>query len=182
MKYIIICIGLILFGCNQKKNTTSSYYSDSERDTLLTNIITYIYKLPPGASDSTKWNSEFRDFYLKSLPSFYIENYSINKQGWHYYFIIRPVGGSNKRRGVIGKFKLKEKSLMPYEFQETINTPHLEEEIVRERGNFLFEEYLKTDNLDKYLPMKQYIEWPDSSLIYNKKSNHWESTKVYISK
>ena len=159
--------------CQADKYKISKYYTDSERDTLLTNMITYVYAKAPDATDSTKWKSQFRSFYKKSLPSFYIENYFIAENGWHYYFMIRPVGGSPKRRGVIGKFKLEKGSLKPIEFEETVNTPHLDEEIVRERGSFLFKELVRSGNLDKYLAMRHYIQWPDSTLIYDKKTNNW---------
>ena len=62
---------------------------------------------------------------------------------------------------------------MPTVFEEIVNTPHLDEEVVRERGRFLFRELVKEGNLDKYLTMKHYIEWPDSRLIYDKKVNEW---------
>jgi hypothetical protein len=174
-KNLLIAILFFAIGCSTDKYQTSNYYTDSERDTLLTNIITYVYQKAPGAADSTKWKPQFRTFYKNSLPSFYIQNYFIDSLGWHYYFLIRPVGGSDKRRGVIGKFKLEKGSLKPTEFEEIICTPHLDEEIVKERGSFLFKELVKNGSLEKYMPMKMYVEWPDSTLIYNKKTNNWES-------
>ncbi|MFC0181825.1 hypothetical protein ACFFJX_04365 [Pseudarcicella hirudinis] len=83
------------------------------------------------------------------------------------------------RRGVLGKFKLKQGSLMPEEFEEIVNTPHLEEEVLRERGRYLFQELVKNGNLDKELSMKHYVEWPDSSLVYDRKINEWVSTRKY---
>ena len=173
MKFTLLILSIFFISCQSEPTNINNYYTVSERDSLLTNINTYIYIKVPGATDSTKWAPQFRTYYKNSLPSFHFEKYTI-ENGWHYYFLIRPVGGSDKRRGVIGKFKLKEKSLIPYEFEEAVCTPHLEEELVKERGGFLFKEYIKNGNLDKYLPMKQYIEWPDSTLIYNKKTNNWE--------
>jgi hypothetical protein len=173
MKFPLLILTILFISCKSEPYNINNYYTESERDSLLTNIITYVYIKAPGATDSTKWEPKYRTFYKNSLPSFHIDKYAI-KNDWHYYFLIRPVGGSDKRRGVIGKFKLKEKSLMPFEFEEVVCTPHLDEEIVKHRGGFLFQEYLKSDNLEKYLPMKHYIEWPDSTLIYNKITNSWE--------
>jgi hypothetical protein len=175
LKYILITIIVFAIGCSSEKHPVSQHFTENERDILLKNIITFIYTKAPGANDSTKWLPKYSSYYTQNLPSFYLENYSIGSNGWHYYFVIRPVGGSDKRRGVIGKFKLADNSLMPINFEETVNTPHLEEEVVRERGNFLFQEFVKSDNLDKYLAMKQYIEWPDKTLIYNKLTNKWEA-------
>jgi hypothetical protein len=175
-KSLLIVIIFFAFGCGADKYQTSHYYTVAEQDTLLTNIITYVYQKAPGATDSTKWEPQFRTFYKNSLPSFFIQNYFIDSQGWHYYFLIRPVGGSDKRRGVIGKFKLTKGSLKPTEFEEIACTPHLDEEIVQERGRFLFETLVKNGTIEKkFLTMRQYVEWPDSSLVYNKKTNNWEN-------
>ena len=66
---------------------------------------------------------------------------------------------------------------MPTEFEEVVNTPHLDEKVLKERGKFLFTELIKTGNLDKYLPMKHYVEWPDVNLVYDKKLNEWVAPK-----
>jgi hypothetical protein len=173
LKNLIVFAIIILFSCNSEKHQISKYYSDNERDSLLTNIITYVYTKAPGATDSTKWESKYRSYYVKNLPSFHIENYFIAENGWHYFFMIRPVGSSEKRRGVLGKFKLDKGNLKPIEFEEIVNTPHLDEEIVKERGAFLFKKLIEKGNLNEYLAMKQYIEWPDATLFYDKKTNNW---------
>jgi hypothetical protein len=174
VKYFFVLLSLFALACASEKHQASEYYTVSERDSLLKNIVIYIYNKAPGASNTTKWEKKYSEYYNNSLPSFHLENYSIGTNGWHYYFVIRPVGGSNKKRGVIGKFKLVKNSLKPVYFEETINTPHLDQEIVQERGQFLFNEFLKNDNLDKYLGMKHFIEWPDNALTYNKNTNSWE--------
>jgi hypothetical protein len=179
---IILCLFLpfFLFSCNSKKYQTSNYFTDNQEDSLLTNIVTYIYTLAPQATNETKFQPQFRGFYTKNLSSFNLQNYYQSTDGWNYFFLIRPVGGSPKfRRGVLGKFKLKENSLMPTEFEEVANTPHLADEIVKERGQYLFQELIKNGNLDQQIPMKQYIEWPDEHLAYNKKQHEWINVKPY---
>jgi hypothetical protein len=182
MKNIILglLISVSLFSCNTKKQKSNDYFTDNQRDSLLTNIIIYIYTLAPQANNETKFQPQFRGFYTKNLSSFNLQNYYQSEDGWNYFFLIRPVGGSPKfRRGVLGKFKLEEKSLMPIEFEEVANTPHLEEEVVKERGKYLFQELIKNGNLDKQIPMKQYIEWPDEHLNYDKKQHEWITIKPY---
>ncbi len=175
----LLLIPLFSFSCQSNSNKISKYFNESERDTLLTNIITYIYVKPTYASNATRFQTQFRKYYVESLPKFSLENYYIAPDSTHYFFLIRPVGNTLKyRRGVLGKFKLKQAtvaagSLIPTDFEEIINTPHLEEALVKERGKFLFKELIKTGNLNKYLAMKHYIEWPDSTLVYDKKTNEW---------
>jgi hypothetical protein len=172
-----------MFACQNNTNKVGKYYSNAERDTLLTNIITYIYVKPAYASNATRFQAQFRKYYVQSLPKFSIENYFIASDSTHYFFLIRPVGNTIKyRRGVLGKFKLKNStvassSLMPTDFEEIVNTPHLTEVLVKERGAFLFKELIKKGNLDKYLGMKDYIEWPDSMLVYDRNINEWVGRK-----
>lgn len=178
-KILLLLISVVMFACQNNTNKVSKYYSDTERDTLLTNIITYIYTKPTYATNATRFQAQFRKYYVQSLPKFSLENYYIAPDSTHYFFLIRPVGNTLKyRRGVLGKFKLKnDGSLMPTNFEEIVNTPHLEEALVKERGAFLFKELVKTGNLDKYLGMKDYIEWPDARLVYDKNINEWVGAK-----
>ncbi len=76
----------------------------------------------------------------------------------------------------MGKFTLKEGSLQPENFEEVVNTPHFTEELVTERGSFLFRELMKKGNLNEYLSMAHYVEWPDKSLKYDKVKKTWVST------
>jgi hypothetical protein len=182
MKNIILTIlfPVLLFSCNQKKQSISDYFSDNQRDSLLTNIITYIYIPAPKATNETKFQPQFRSFYTKNLTRFNLQNYHKAEDGWHYFLVIRPVGGGSLfKRGVLGKFKLKENSLMPTDFEEVANTPHLKEGIVQERSEYLFQQLIKNGNLDKQMPMKQYIEWPDEHLAYDKKVHEWKVVKPY---
>jgi hypothetical protein len=180
MKNILLLIPLFwtLLACGGNPYSTKQYFSDAERDTLLTNIITFISAKAPNATNSNRFEPQFKAYYQKALPQYTIESISKTADGTTYYFfLIRPVGSSpNVRRGVLGKFKLAEGSLMPTNFEEIVNTPHLDEATVKERGGFLFKELLKNGSLDKYLSMKHYIEWPDSMLVYDKKINEWVST------
>ncbi len=180
-KILLLLISVVMFACQNNNNKVSKYYSNTERDTLLTNIITYIYLKPPYATNATRFEPQFRKYYVQNLPKFSLENYYIAPDSTHYFFLIRPVGNTLKyRRGVVGRFRLKQHSLMPVDFEEVVNTPHLEEALVKERGVFLFKELTKTGNLDKYLGMKHYIEWPDSTLVYDKKINEWVGKKSIV--
>ena len=173
--FIIISI----LSCQSKNTKSEIYLSDNQQDSLLKNIVTYLYTLAPNAIPQTKFQPQFRRFYAKNSSKFTLENLQESPNGWTYFFVIRPVGGSNFRRGVLGKFKLKENSTTPTEFEEIANTPHLKEEIVKERGAYLFQELVKNGNLNAQIPMKQYIEWPDEHLAYDKKVHEWKIMKPY---
>jgi len=171
---MLVC--LALQSCKKDKYAIDHYFDKAEQDSLLTNIITYIYIKAPQATDTTRFQPQFRKFYTSVLPKFSIEKYYVSQDSIHYYFVVRPVGNLAYKRGVIGKFRMG-KDMKPVDFEEVVNTPHLDERVVKERGEFLFKELIKNGNLDKYLTMKHYVEWPDAHLTYDKKLNEWVDTK-----
>jgi hypothetical protein len=175
MRQIVLFV-FATFGILSCTNTTglNKYFEKSEAAELKTNIVTYIISKPSKATNETKFNSEFKKYYSENAESFSIEDIERTEDSSFVFFMTRPVGNlATFKRGVIGKFKLKKGSLIPTEFEEIVNTPHLKKEEVIERGNFLFKSYLKNKTLNNFLAMKHYIEWPDSTLVYNKASNEW---------
>jgi hypothetical protein len=173
-QFFLTSICLITLSCQPDKYSVNAYFDKTQQDSLLTNIVTYIYSKAPQSDNETRFQPQFRKFYVAVLPKFSIQNYYIAPDSTHYFFVIRPVGGLPYKRGVIGRYKLGKKG-MPTNFEEVVNTPHLEEKLVKERGKFLFTELIKNGNLDKYLSMKHYVEWPDANLVYDKKLNEWVS-------
>lgn len=167
-----------IWSCGKSDARSVEYYfANHERDTLLTNVITLMYAKAPGSDSVSKFLPRFRQFYLAQLPNFRFDRYFVTPDSTHYYLIIRPAGKLEKyRRGIGGKFRLG-KDLRPYDFEEMWCTPRLSEAEVQQRGRFLFGEMIKNGNVDKYLSMSHYIEWPDSTLRYDKKRNEWVPTR-----
>ncbi len=164
-------------GCTSDANDVSHYFNEKERDTLLVNVITYMDRLAPGANSQSRFESRFRKHYVSRLPKYSFERFYRTADSTYYYFVVRPVGdGALFQRGVGGKFRLKN-GLMPTEFEEMWCTPHFKDlSVIKERGGFLFRSMVQDGNVDKYLTMRHYVEWPDSTLRYDKKRNEWVST------
>ncbi|MEZ4903341.1 MAG: hypothetical protein R2822_17055 [Spirosomataceae bacterium] len=164
---------LSLGACQNKPYQVANYFSEAEKDTLLANIITYTSQYARGASNTTRFEPLFRKEYVSRLPQYRFENYYVTSDSTHYFFINRPVGNGAFRRGVGGKFKMGP-NLMPIQYEELWCTPHFKtDSLVKERGRFLFKAMIKEGNIDKYLGMKLFVEWPDSTLVYDKKLHEW---------
>jgi hypothetical protein len=179
MKNIIFSLvfGVLALASCHSKYESAYYFSDSERDTLLTNIISIISEKALYATDSTKFQARFRAEYVNRLPFFHFIHLTKDTVGVYTFLISRPVAGrKDLRRGVVGTFTLKPNSLEINQFEELVNTPHFDEKTVDERGGFLFRELVKSGSLSKYLTMKHYVEWPDSTLKYDKQKRSWVST------
>ena len=174
MKYYTSIILFFLITSCTSSDSPDYYFKPVDRDVLITNIITYIGPNAPYASDSTRFNPEFKASYVKELPRYHLVNLFKTKDGIYYYFLIRPVGHlAQFRRGVVGSFTLDSASLMPKNFKEIINTPHLVEAVAKERAGFLLKELVKKGNIQEYMVMRDYVEWPDSTLTYSEKTNRW---------
>jgi len=174
MRIFICFLAFVFFASCEPKDSPKHYLSDSERDSLLVNIITLVAENATYANDSTRFNPEFRSYYVQLLPKYTLEKLEKTGEGQFVFLLNRPVGHLTKyRRSVIGKFQMKEGSLHPENFEEVVNTPHLDPETALKRGKFLFKELVQKGNLTEYIPLKHYVEWPDSTLTYHKKWNRW---------
>lgn len=183
MKKIIapIFFSLFVFSACHSQDEAEYYFSNAERDTLLTNVITYVSENAVYADLDTRFEKKFRAEYVSRLPLYHFVKLTKMEDGECYFLLSRPVAGlKSLRRGVVGKFTLKEGSLMPVNFEEVVNTPHFSEELVVERGTFLFQELIKKGSLSEYLSMKHYVEWPDKNLQYDKKKHTWVGTNLGI--
>ena len=126
--------------------STQKYFSESERDTLLTNIITYMGPYAYGATNETRFEARFRKHYVAQLKKYKFESYFIDKDSIHYFLVIRPVGGGGVfKRAIGGKLRLKPNSLEPAEYEEMWCSPHLKKDSValEERAKYVFKEMVK---------------------------------------
>ena len=169
----LICSSVFFIACHEK-DEADYYFSQNEKDSLLVNIITFVAENAPGAYDSTRFDLKFKSYYAQKLSNYSLEKLEKSEDGFYYFLLNRPVGHLIKyRRGVVGRFKLKEGSLAPYDFEEVVNTPHLDESTLKIRSHFLFKQLVKNKHLNEYIALKHYVEWPDSTLKYEKKHNRW---------
>jgi hypothetical protein len=181
MKKILapIVISLFIFSACHSNEEAEHYFSDAERDTLLTNVITLVSENAVYANLDTRFQKKFRAEYVSRLPLYHFVKLTKLENGDCFFLLSRPVANLKElRRGVVGKFTLREGSLMPENFEEVVNTPHFSEELVKERGSFLFRELMKKGDLNEYLTLRHYVEWPDKYLKYDKEKKTWISTGI----
>jgi hypothetical protein len=176
--YMIVALlcSFYFIACQTNENA-NSYFSKTSQDSLLANIITYTSEYARGANNLTRFEPQFRAEYVSRLPNYKLIKYNITPDSVHYFFISRPAG-TIFRRGVGGKFRLKKGSLVLTDYEELWCTPHFKSDtLVVERGSYLFGEMVKKGNINHLLAMKHYIEWPDSTLVYDTQKHEWVSTR-----
>ncbi len=173
--FSITLLAVSLLACSQKEAyDPGRYFSESEQKELLTNIVTYLDLPPNGATNTTKFDVRYRNHYSQKSTNYKLENLFVSTDSTIYYFIIRPAGlDPAYKRGVGGKFRLATRSLRPKDFEEVYNTPRLPEKDVKEKGYYIFTEMAKKGDITPLLNMRHYIEWPDSTLEYDRKTHNW---------
>ena len=176
---LLLCL-IILGSCDtyNSKYNINGYFSQQEQDTLMTNIVTYIYKVPKGADPKRKHDIEYRKLYANQIPEFEFIYYHIEpSDSTHYFYLIRPArNAKGYKRGVLGKFKISN-NLKFKEFEEIANTPMLAENEIKEKGKFLWEDLMYYNHVNRYVENKDYIEFPDSRVRYDKASHEWTYEK-----
>jgi hypothetical protein len=148
------------------------YLDKPKQDSLLADIITYIYIRPSEATAENRFEGQFRPYYVRQFNLFTWTFYQV-KEGYHYFYLIRPARSpKGYKRGVCGKYKLNEKGKI-MDFEEICNTPMLPENELYERGKELFEEVVKTGSLGKFADNLAYHEFPGITSKYDKKVYEW---------
>jgi hypothetical protein len=169
---LFIFLTVILFSCKHKYDV-NKYYSSSDRDTLLTAIITYVYIHPQYATWETRFDQQYRKYYISQLPKFRFEKYFIDKNNTHYYYIIRPARSvQGNLRGVGGSFKLDANGKI-ISFKEIFNTPAGDLNELRTKGEELFNWMVKTGNVNDYVKNPDFIEWPNPQSYYDTIRHEW---------
>ena len=165
-------MGVWLLSCTDKFNV-NAYYETQARDSLLADIITYVYVKPQYAEWNSRFDARFRKYYVAQLGNFTFEKYYRDDRGIHYYFIIRPArSAQGKIRGVCGKFKLNNNGDIN-SFVEVFNTPVAPLADLQTRGGELFLKMIKDGNIDDYVKHPDYVEWPNDMTYYDTERYEW---------
>ena len=176
MKYIFSfsLVLFLIFSCNQaEKYDINDHFEDNIQDTILTNIIIEIYKVPRGVHKSEKRDPKHRSLYVSQIDKFQFLKYHVDEDGFHYFYILRPArNADNLKRGVAGRYKI-DKGYNLLEFEEIFNTPMLESELVKSRGEDLWADLMYFKNVDRYISNKDYIEFPNENAKYDKNLKEW---------
>ncbi len=183
---LIFLVSIIMAGCGafpergQNKAEDDSmkaykpdlYFEPAETDSLLTHMATYIGLKPKAAASQTRFDADFRPYYIEYSKQFKLVYFHIDPNGDHFYYLLRPARhlDSNKR-GVGGKYRMENDGIT--KFEEIFNTPVFDEETLKSIGATLFLEMIENGNVDQYFGNRLYIEWPDHRLRYHKGLHEW---------
>jgi len=164
--------GFFLLACKDKYEV-QHYHSKAGQDSLLADIITYVYNKPTYATWQNRFEPKYRRYYVSRIKDFQFQHYFIDENNIHYFYLIRPARGPQGNiRGVGGYFKLKSDGKI-YSFREVFNTPIDTKEQLEVKGVELFKWMTVHGNVNDYLKNPDYIEWSDKVTYYDTIQYEW---------
>lgn len=173
MKYVIPFVVIFLISCSGNKSyDVAKFYDLKEQDELLTEIVTYLADAPLGTKMADRFDDKHKNHYSFLASKFSIAKYFIADDGTHYFYVARPSAKIGEQRGVGGHFKMKEKFQLT-DFREEFVTPVMPIEDIKGKSAFLFDEMVK-GNLEKYLEMESYVQWPNPITYYDTLTYEWK--------
>lgn len=177
-RFLVVLAVVTLASCHSGNPYDIGYYFTApDQDKILTGIVTYVFDAPPYTKMSDRFKPEHRGYYSSINNRFHIERYFVAEDGTHYFYLLRPAPKQGENRGVGGHFRLDEDFNIS-EFREEFVTPILPEAEVKGRCAFLFDEMIQ-GNLEKYLAMESYVQWPNPISYYDTITYEWKMKPEY---
>jgi hypothetical protein len=173
---LLLLITAGFFSCSQKeKYDPIRFLSHKEQKEVLAQIISYVDKLPQGSTYQSRFDDKYKDYFKNRIGSYYnLYRYFVDEENRHYFFVIKTEASLHgNKRGIGGSFKLENNRIK--EFKEVFVTPKIAEQLVKERGEGVFNEMVKQQNINKFIGLKTFVEWPDSTSVYDTVEYRWKA-------
>lgn len=150
--------------------TVETHFSSQQADTLLVNIMTYLF-VPEGVHAESRFESRFRSTYYLHKENFSLMNLLKISDGYYYYLILRRESDGH-RRALGGRFRADGTRVI--KFEELFVGPELRQAEALKNGEYVFREMVKSRGLPPRMAgMKHYVEWPNYLRRYDTLSHSW---------
>lgn len=176
------CLLLLLTSC-QPKNPydAKANLSPQEQDKVVTGIIRYVGKKPDKANDSSKFSTQFNDYYLEQASKHTLALYYQDANGTQYFLMTRKAPSIHEKYVATGgRFRLDTNDSL-IEYEEVFRTWKMHPDTLARRSFILFDSMVKGKSLDEYLTKNskgvEYIEFPDDFVYYDKAQRKWKSNQ-----
>ncbi len=179
MKYICLLLTLVILSCDSspQKINPNSFLSQKEQESFKYKIIRYIERLPKGATESTKFNADFDQYYKNSSKQcdllFYFKGEDNNV-----YFGISKIAPSVKlkKTATVGRLQLNNKGAVIF-YEEAFRTWKMEPAELENKTKMLFTKYINQEDLSPYYTVNSqpefYIEFPDQNTYFDTQKRMW---------
>ena len=170
-KYFQFLFVALVWSCTPSDKYDVREYSDViEKNSILPQIISYVFTAPPYVSLKDRFKPEHLSFYKAMQDRYSLYRYFISEDQTHYFYLIRPAN-ANENRVVAGHFRLDDKNQIT-DFREVFVTPVLPLSDLKNRCAFLFDEMVK-GTITPFLKMPTYVQWPNPASYYDSSTYEW---------
>jgi hypothetical protein len=176
---IVLLLGLLaVSSCNQKDPYhPDRHLSNSEQQQILLTTVRYLGHLPRRATQATKFDPAFDEYYSKLALDFNMEGY-FEKDGYEYFLASRIAPSLIVKKVATGvKMQRDPEGNICY-YEEVFRTWKFEVPETQEKGLMLFDKMVKGEDLSPYYPQNsgndEYIEFPDAKVTYDVQNRIWK--------
>jgi hypothetical protein len=170
-------VAVLASACGRSASV-ETHFSTQQADTLLVNIMTYLFA-PEGVRAESRFEPRFRSTYYLDKENFSLMKLLRVSDGYYYYLILRRES-DGCRRALGGRFSAEGTRVSKLE--ELFVGPVLGQAQALQNGEYVFREMVKSRGLPPHMAgMKHYVEWPNELRRYDTLSHSWiriDSTSV----
>lgn len=174
---LTVFVFLILLSCNKSGVYSPEQLSESKQTSLKKSMVRNFAKRPEAASEETKNEARFNDYYEAKAKEATLMFYQPTDNG--YFMMVSQIAPSmmGKRHATGIRFNLNDKGEIT-EYEEIFRTWKMLPDTLQKRGMFLFDKMVKGEPLEVYQTKNsngvEYIEFPDDLNYYDKAARQWK--------
>lgn len=173
---LLLLLSAALFSCSTTPDKPEEYFTKDEQSKLISQAVRYSTKLPPDATQKTKFDSTFNWYYYIAAQEYdWRACAKINEK--EYYFLMTRKARSiwPAREAIGGKLSIDiNRNLIEYE--EVFRTWKMAEDSLNNRAFELFKLMTQEKDLTPFTSKfkgDRYIEFPDDRWYFNKSEKRW---------
>lgn len=181
-RFLVAALSLMLFqNCNKTSHSTDKCFSNAQRDAIIKQAVYYSVKLPPGATQETKFNKEFDGYYELAAKEYDFRACAAMDDNGYYFLMTRKARSVwPAREALAGKIKV-DSELKIQEYEEVFRTWKMAEDSLNTRAFELFDLMVAGKDLTPYRSKykgDRYIEFPDDRFYFDKQTSRWRDTAL----
>ena len=174
---LIFLIPLSLFqSCDKASHHTDKCFSNAQRDSIIRQCVYYSVKLPPGATQETKFDSEFNWYYDLAAKEYDLRSCLPAQDSSFYFLMTRKARSIWPAREALGGKITVNGQLQIQEYEEVFRTWKMAEDSLNTRAFELFDLMVAGKDLTPYRSKykgDRYIEFPDDRFYFDKQEKRW---------
>ena len=183
--FLSVCLACLLStmiqSCGRVSNDPDKVFSKAQQDSIIRQSVYYSVKLAPGATQQTKFNSEF-NWYYDAATQEYDWRACVPAQDSVFYFLMTRKARSiwPAREALGGKMKINSQ-LKIQEYEEVFRTWKMAEDSLNARAFELFDLMSAGKDLTPYRSKykgDRYIEFPDDRFYFDKHASRWRDSAL----